>query len=217
MFSSLAIVVFCCLAFSAYAETIRLDELDVAKMANGWGDAKKNRSVRDKGLSIGGVEFEHGVGAHAPAEAWIELDRKAREFRAEVGVDDNANGPGSVEFLVKSGNKELWRSGVCRPGDKPRSCKVPLKGLRHIELIVTDGGDTITCDHANWAGAVFEYAGKPPALIERPIPRVQGELLTPKAPANPRINGPRVYGVRPGTPFLYRIPATGLRPPAVRK
>ena len=37
-------------------------------------------------------------------------------------------------------------------------------------------------------------------------------ILTPKAPASPRINGPRVYGARPGHPFLYRIPATGARP-----
>jgi alpha-galactosidase len=36
--------------------------------------------------------------------------------------------------------------------------------------------------------------------------------LTPAAPAVPRINGPKVYGVRPGSPFLYRIPATGERP-----
>jgi hypothetical protein len=28
----------------------------------------------------------------------------------------------------------------------------------------------------------------------------------------PRINGPSVYGARPGHPFLYRIPATGQRP-----
>ena len=37
-------------------------------------------------------------------------------------------------------------------------------------------------------------------------------LLTPPAPATPRINGPRVLGVHPGRPFLYRIPATGERP-----
>lgn len=37
-------------------------------------------------------------------------------------------------------------------------------------------------------------------------------VLTPPAPAEPRINGPRVYGNRPGTPFLFKIPATGDRP-----
>jgi len=32
------------------------------------------------------------------------------------------------------------------------------------------------------------------------------------AASAPRINGPTVFGVRPGSPFLYSIPATGTRP-----
>jgi alpha-galactosidase len=35
---------------------------------------------------------------------------------------------------------------------------------------------------------------------------------TPKPPEKPRINGPRVYGVWPGKPVLFRIPATGRQP-----
>ncbi|MEW5901081.1 MAG: putative Ig domain-containing protein [Acidobacteriota bacterium] len=37
-------------------------------------------------------------------------------------------------------------------------------------------------------------------------------VLTPKPGAEPRISGPKIYGCRPGSPFLYRIPATGERP-----
>jgi alpha-galactosidase len=40
----------------------------------------------------------------------------------------------------------------------------------------------------------------------------KAEILTPPPPATPRINGPSVFGVRPGSPFLYTIPATGERP-----
>ena len=40
-------------------------------------------------------------------------------------------------------------------------------------------------------------------------PRV---VLTPKPGPEPRINGARVFGVRPGSPFLFTIPATGERP-----
>jgi len=36
-------------------------------------------------------------------------------------------------------------------------------------------------------------------------------ILTPQPPLAPRINGPKVYGARPGHPFLYRIPCTGQR------
>ena len=37
-------------------------------------------------------------------------------------------------------------------------------------------------------------------------------ILTPAPGPAPRINGTRVVGVRPGSPFLHRIPATGERP-----
>lgn len=37
-------------------------------------------------------------------------------------------------------------------------------------------------------------------------------ILTPPASPAPRINGPSVFGVRPNAPFLYTVPATGLRP-----
>jgi alpha-galactosidase len=37
-------------------------------------------------------------------------------------------------------------------------------------------------------------------------------ILTPEAPPAPRINGPGIFGVRPGSPFLFTIAATGERP-----
>ncbi len=43
---------------------------------------------------------------------------------------------------------------------------------------------------------------------------IEGEyvILTPQPSPEPKINGPQIYGVRPGNPFLYRIPVTGVRP-----
>ena len=37
-------------------------------------------------------------------------------------------------------------------------------------------------------------------------------ILTPKSGPEPRINGTKIFGVRPGSPFLFTIPATGKRP-----
>jgi alpha-galactosidase len=37
-------------------------------------------------------------------------------------------------------------------------------------------------------------------------------ILTPKPGPAPRINGPKVFGVRPGHPIVFTIPATGDRP-----
>ena len=51
-----------------------------------------------------------------------------------------------------------------------------------------------------------------PAATNAPAVTVAPYILTPPAPATPRINGPDVFGVRPGSPFLFTIPATGERP-----
>ena len=37
-------------------------------------------------------------------------------------------------------------------------------------------------------------------------------ILTPPSPEKPRINGAKVFGVRPGSPFLFYVSATGVRP-----
>jgi alpha-galactosidase len=37
-------------------------------------------------------------------------------------------------------------------------------------------------------------------------------ILTPAPSASVRINGARIFGVRPGSPFLFKIPATGKKP-----
>jgi alpha-galactosidase len=37
-------------------------------------------------------------------------------------------------------------------------------------------------------------------------------ILTPKPGPQPRINGPKIFGVRPGHPIVFTIPATGIRP-----
>jgi alpha-galactosidase len=50
------------------------------------------------------------------------------------------------------------------------------------------------------------------ALHASDEPDYSARILTPPAPATPHINGPNVFGVRPKSPFLYTIPATGNRP-----
>jgi alpha-galactosidase len=65
---------------------------------------------------------------------------------------------------------------------------------------------------------LFSVAGHaqqtPAAPVPAPpeTPDYSAYILTPPAPATPRINGANVYGQRPGSPFLYTIPATGVRP-----
>ena len=202
---------------SAPAATIRLDELNLTAMTAGWGQPRANQSVTQKPLGIGGAKFEHGVGTHANSECEIVLDGRVKVFSAKVGVDDNANNDkASVEFVVLGDGRELWKSGVCRWQQPARECRVELTGVKSLELQVTDGGDGNGWDHADWAEAFFEFEGAAPKMdVPQPV-QEEFVALTPPPPAAPRINGPCLYGVRIGSPFLYRIPATGVRPMTFR-
>lgn len=199
--------------FTVSAATISLDELDLKSMTAGWGTPQKSLSITKKPLSIDGVSFEHGVGTHADSDYFIQLDGKAKSFTAKVGVDDNAgNDQAAIEFFIYGNGRELWHSGVCKWKQPARECNLDLTGIEKFELVVKAAAESVSFDHADWADASFEFTGKPPAaggpevVVEEPF------ILTPPAPHAPRINGPKIYGVRPGSPFLYRIPCTGDRP-----
>ena len=197
-------------AAAVAATQVPLSSLDLTKMRQGYGKAQIDRSIREKPLAIGGIAYAHGVGTHAVSTLWVDLAGGSDRFTAWVGVDDNAGQPGTVVFKIYGDGKKLFDSGVMKFGGAPLKADVDLHGVKTLLLLVGDAGDGINFDHADWAEAAFTVSGASPHAIDGPVETA--EILTPKPPAEPRINGPRVYGCRPGSPFLYRIPATGVRP-----
>ena len=188
-----------------------LDELDVGKVRTGQGTAKRNKSVEGNPIRIGGRQFARGIGTHAPSVFWIQLDAWTSDFTASVGVDDEVAGTdASVEFIVFGKGKALWQSGNMKAGDPPKEVNVKIRGVKKLGLIVTDGGDGGDSDHADWADAKLRVTGKDPKAISPDV--FKRYLLTPKPPRTPRINGACLFGARPGSPLLYKIPATGDRP-----
>jgi len=59
---------------------------------------------------------------------------------------------------------------------------------------------------------LFFSPGRLPAGAAEAAPPPKALILTPRPGPAPRLNGPQVYGCRPGNPFLYRIPCQGERP-----
>ncbi|RYX83590.1 alpha-galactosidase [bacterium] len=191
---------------------IWLDQLNLGVASQGWGTPMKNKSVDGRALSIGGRAFERGFGTHADSYIRIQLDGEARRFVAWVGVDDEVKGrAAAVEFVVVGDNKELWKSGVMRANDAAKECSVDVSGVKILDLIVNDGGNGNDFDHADWADAKIEATGGK-KFVTSSVAAVEPYILTPSAPATPRINGANVFGVRPGSPFLFTVPATGDRP-----
>jgi alpha-galactosidase len=199
-----------CVAAGQADNTVWLSSLDLSKIQQGWGRAQVDKAVTGKPLSIGGRRFERGVGTHAKGTAWIELDGGAERFAAFVGVDDAAVAPGSVTFKVVADGKKLWESGAMKPGEAAKPVDLDVKGVKVLLLQVGDAGDGTDNDHADWADARFTGVTTRPKMID--APDSQAVILTPKPGARPRINGPAIYGCRPGHPFLFRIPVTGERP-----
>ncbi len=210
---SVAMLLLLCVCTPLSAEVVRLGELDLAKMSSGWGQPQVDKSITGKTLSIGGREFDQGVGTHAESTMYIDLDGKAERFKAYVGVDGATGRRGSVRFMVYGDSKRLFDSGVMKGGQEAKAVDVPLAGVMHLKLMVTAAGDGVDSDHANWAQAEFVVAGRKPVAVDPPkLPPEERVILTPKPGAQPQINGPKVYGARPGRPFIYRIPCTGIRP-----
>ena len=217
---SLAVLVMV-LASSLSAETVWLDDLSLGPVVQGWGKPQKNRCAAKKPeeagpLKIRGKVYERGVGTVAESILVVSLDGGAKKFSAQVGLDDAKRGSAraSVEFFVIGDGRMLWRSGVMRGGSEPKSCDVDVSGVRQLMLKVGDAEDGNNDDFADWADAKFETSGAKTFQTKgEPVPAaVAPYILTPLPSATPRINGPGVFGVRPGSPFLYSIPVTGERP-----
>ncbi len=194
------------------AQTVWLDQLDLSVATQGNGMPKKNLSVDGKVLTIAGKTYERGFGTHAVSSLLIKLEGKATSFAAQVGVDDEVGRRNpAVEFVVLGDGQNLWSSGVMRLGDSARSCNVSLAGVKKLELSVTDGGNGNYYDHADWVNARFETTGVTTFVTYNPIVSIP-YILTPPAPATPRINCAKVFGVRPGSIFQFLVATTGDRP-----
>lgn len=195
--------------------TVQVSSLDLSLTQQGWGSPGVNKSVDGNPISIAGNTYATGFGTHAESSLAIDLGKKASQFRAFVGVDDEVEGErGSVVFKLVGDGKALWKSAVLKKGAQA-AVDVSLKGVSRLLLIVESAGDGIDYDHADWADAKIELLpGEDPSAIKAVALTTGGDLPIAKRDVGPapKIHGPRVIGATPGRPFLFRIPATGERP-----
>jgi alpha-galactosidase len=183
-------------------------------MVQGYGKPQINKSVTGKQLTVAGKIFLTGVGTHSVSRIDLDLKRKTTLFKAFVGVDDDVAGlPASISFSIIGDGKVLWESGLMKGGDPAKRVDIVINKIKKLTLLVGDGDNGIDCDHADWAEAFFITEGFKIIALAPKIAIVEPKIiLTPKPGPIPRINGPKIFGVRPGSPFLFTIPVTGERP-----
>jgi alpha-galactosidase len=159
-------------------------------------------------LKINDKTFNKGLAA---PEGLIVFDLKgaANEFNGMVGMDDNVP-KGGIRFIIMGDKKELFKTKIMHKGDDAVPFNVNLSGVQKMYLIVENDGDGIHTTHADWVNAFITYRNTRPVVL--PKEAFKPYILTPAVALKPRINGAKVYGARPGHPFLYRIAASGKKP-----
>jgi len=120
----------------------------------------RGRSWRGTPYRIGDQEYQHGIAFNASKRLTVHLEKPAKRFQAEVGLENNddtqrgaAQKQGSVRFHVWVGGKEVFTSPVMRLEDEARRVEVPLEGADSFDIEVDDGGDGRGWDQALWAEA----------------------------------------------------------------
>ena len=136
-----------------------LSDLTLEVVSNGYGPLEKDMSVGEinagdgTALTLNGVVYKKGLGAHAASEINVNLGGQYKTFIADVGVDDDAAMAGSVRFVISADGMSLFDSGVMTGASATKSVSVNVTGKKQLKLVVSDGGDGISFDHADWAGA----------------------------------------------------------------
>ena len=135
------------------AKDVWLDEMAPLSIQQEYSSLRRRLSVEGNPLRIAGRGYTRGLGTHARSENVYRLDNRYQRFEAEVGVDVVKKVLGSVVFQVVADGHKLFDSGVVRGKQAARKISASLEGVEELQLIVTDAGDGISCDHADWADA----------------------------------------------------------------
>jgi len=83
-------------------------------------------------------------------------------FAAKVGVDDEVAANGSVVFQVFADGVKVYDSGVLTGASATATVNATVTGKTALQLVVTNGGDNLDFDHADWADAKLTCGGPPP-------------------------------------------------------
>ncbi len=148
----------------------------------GWGNIHVNSNIEGGRLSVDGTKYDKGVAVHANSILLYSLPEGARRFKAFAGIDNTGSDQGSkssVEFMVfgydptiREEKTDQWRGGnitikvdparqaatsgyIARGVRQSAQINADIAGASMLYLVVTDGGDGLDYDHADWCDPVL--------------------------------------------------------------
>ena len=135
----------------AAQDAIALTDLKFTEQTVGWlrpmRDQVPVEAARGCFLEVGGEFSERGLYAHAPARHVVEVDKAWKRLTAGYGLQTGH--PGSVLFVVRGDDRELFRSDTVSD-TKLRKLDVDISQVTRLELIVENAGDGNGGDWGVW-------------------------------------------------------------------
>lgn len=162
-----------------------VSDLPWTSARNGWGPVERDRSNGEQGaadgrpLKIGGRTFAKGLGVHASSDVRYALGGQCTSFTAAVGRDAEVGPRGSVTFEVHGDGRMLYSSAGKAGTDGVLFVDVNTTGVRELRLVVSDAGDNIHYDHADWGDAAVNCVAEQPS----------GEMVLSDLPYTSATNG----------------------------
>ncbi|GIH63533.1 NPCBM/NEW2 domain-containing protein [Microbispora siamensis] len=141
--------------------TTALSDLGWTRATSHLGPVERDTSNGDaaagdgRPITIEGVRYAQGLGAHAPADIEFYVARRCSEVRFLGGVDDEVGANGSVQFEVWADGERVARSGVITGSQPAVRVSAAVRDARYVRLVVTNAGDNAYFDHADLADATI--------------------------------------------------------------
>lgn len=129
---------------------IPLSEIKPEYVYQELGVIQRNRSFEKHKLSVGGHEFDKGLGTHAKSIITYDIKGKYKRFETAMGIDDESVKNNLVNFIIVGDDSILFDSGPIGFRPFPVTCAVSVEDVDKLQLIVESGGDGIDHDHADW-------------------------------------------------------------------
>lgn len=104
-------------------------------------------------ITLNGGPYGKGLGVHAVSDVRYNIDGQYSAFTSDIGVDDEVVSNASVVFQVYADGVKLYDSGIMTGSSQTKQVNVNISGKNTLQLVVTDAGNWISYDHADWANA----------------------------------------------------------------
>jgi len=132
------------------AEDVKMIDLTYAKALEeqvGWYEPSRG-ILRECGfIEVDDTFFESGIFAHPKSLYAFSLGKKWDDFSFKYGIQDGK--PGTVVFIVRADDKEIFRSGTVKKGEIHFK-KLDISDADKLELITEDAGDGSANDWGLW-------------------------------------------------------------------